>query len=160
VSVSLVTRPFRFEGTRRGKQADDGIEALSAEVDTLIVVPNEQLLNVLAKTTTMVEAFQVADDVLRLDDLEIDLRSRRARRGGKEVRLSATETRLLSEMARRPGLALSRHVLLDRVWGYRYLGDSRLVDMAIRRLRAKVEDDPHNPRLIRTVRGVGYQLDT
>jgi cell division protein FtsZ len=65
LTVGIVTKPFRFEGTRRGKQADDGIEALGAEVDTLIVVPNERLLSVLAKTTTMMEAFQVADDVLR-----------------------------------------------------------------------------------------------
>ncbi len=65
LTVGIVTRPFRFEGTRRAKQADDGVEALGAEVDTLIVVPNERLLSVLAKTTTMMEAFQVADDVLR-----------------------------------------------------------------------------------------------
>ena len=65
LTVGIVTKPFRFEGTRRAKQADDGIEALGAEVDTLIVVPNERLLTVLAKTTTMMEAFQVADDVLR-----------------------------------------------------------------------------------------------
>ncbi|HSI80600.1 MAG TPA: cell division protein FtsZ [Solirubrobacterales bacterium] len=65
LAVGIVTKPFRFEGTRRAKQADDGIDALGAEVDTLIVVPNENLLAVLAKTTTMVEAFQVADDVLR-----------------------------------------------------------------------------------------------
>ena len=65
LTVGIVTKPFRFEGTRRAKQADDGIEALSAEVDTLIVVPNERLLSVLARKTTMIEAFQVADDVLR-----------------------------------------------------------------------------------------------
>jgi cell division protein FtsZ len=65
LTVGIVTKPFRFEGTRRAKQAEDGVEALGAEVDTLIVVPNERLLNVLAKTTTMIEAFQVADDVLR-----------------------------------------------------------------------------------------------
>src|SRR5918995_3574952 len=65
LTVAIITRPFRFEGTRRAKQAEEGIEALAAEVDTLIVVPNERLLNVLAKTTTMIEAFQVADDVLR-----------------------------------------------------------------------------------------------
>jgi cell division protein FtsZ len=65
LTVGIVTKPFNFEGTRRAKQADDGIEALGAEVDTLIVVPNERLLSVLAKTTTMVEAFRVADDVLR-----------------------------------------------------------------------------------------------
>jgi cell division protein FtsZ len=65
LTVGIVTKPFRFEGTRRASQADDGIKALGDEVDTLIVVPNERLLTVLAKTTTMVEAFQVADDVLR-----------------------------------------------------------------------------------------------
>jgi cell division protein FtsZ len=65
LTVGIVTKPFRFEGTRRAKQAEQGIEALGAEVDTLIVVPNERLLSVLARNTTMVEAFQVADDVLR-----------------------------------------------------------------------------------------------
>ena len=65
LTVGIVTKPFAFEGTRRSKQAEEGIEALAAEVDTLIVVPNERLLSVLAKTTTMLEAFEVADDVLR-----------------------------------------------------------------------------------------------
>ncbi len=65
LAVGIVTRPFRFEGTRRSKQAQDGIEALGSEVDTLIVVPNERLLGVLARNTSMIEAFQVADDVLR-----------------------------------------------------------------------------------------------
>jgi cell division protein FtsZ len=65
LTVGIVTKPFRFEGSRRAGQADEGVKALGEEVDTLIVVPNERLLTVLAKTTTMVEAFQVADDVLR-----------------------------------------------------------------------------------------------
>ena len=65
LTVGIITKPFRFEGTRRATQADDGVDALASEVDTLIVVPNEKLLSVLAKNTTMIEAFQVADDVLR-----------------------------------------------------------------------------------------------
>ena len=65
LTVGIVTKPFRFEGSRRSGQAEEGVKALGEEVDTLIVVPNERLLTVLAKTTTMVEAFQVADDVLR-----------------------------------------------------------------------------------------------
>ncbi len=65
LTVGIITKPFRFEGSRRGDQAEQGVKALGDEVDTLIVVPNERLLTVLAKTTTMVEAFQVADDVLR-----------------------------------------------------------------------------------------------
>jgi cell division protein FtsZ len=65
LTVGIVTKPFAFEGSRRAKQADDGIAKLAAEVDTLIVVPNERLLTVLAKNTKMTDAFQVADDVLR-----------------------------------------------------------------------------------------------
>ncbi|HEX6116715.1 MAG TPA: cell division protein FtsZ [Solirubrobacterales bacterium] len=65
LTVGIVTKPFGFEGTRRSKQADDGIEALASEVDTLIVIPNERLLSVLARNTSMIEAFRVADDVLR-----------------------------------------------------------------------------------------------
>jgi cell division protein FtsZ len=65
LTVGIVTRPFGFEGTKRAHQAQAGIEALSAEVDTLIVVPNNRLLSVLDKQTSMVEAFRVADDVLR-----------------------------------------------------------------------------------------------
>jgi cell division protein FtsZ len=65
LTVGIVTKPFSFEGSRRGTQASKGIEALAAEVDTLIVVPNDRLLEVLDQQTSMVEAFQVADDVLR-----------------------------------------------------------------------------------------------
>ena len=65
LTVGIVTKPFSFEGSRRGNQANKGIEALAAEVDTLIVVPNDRLLEVLDQQTSMVEAFQVADDVLR-----------------------------------------------------------------------------------------------
>jgi cell division protein FtsZ len=65
LTVGIVTKPFSFEGTRRGNQAAKGIEELGAEVDTLIVVPNDRLLEVLDQQTSMVEAFQVADDVLR-----------------------------------------------------------------------------------------------
>ncbi|HEY8809567.1 MAG TPA: cell division protein FtsZ [Solirubrobacterales bacterium] len=65
LTVGIVTKPFSFEGSRRGDQAGKGIEELAAEVDTLIVVPNDRLLEVLDQHTSMVEAFQVADDVLR-----------------------------------------------------------------------------------------------
>jgi two-component system, OmpR family, response regulator MtrA len=62
-------------------------------------------------------------------------------------------------MARRPGQVFTREMLLQQVWNYDYLGDSRLVDVAIQRLRTKVEDDPSRPELITTVRGVGYRLE-
>jgi two-component system response regulator MtrA len=89
--------------------------------------------------------------------LEIDLAGRSVARDGREIPLTRTEFDLLTELIQRPGQVLSRDQLLDRVWGYDYLGDSRLVDVAIGRLRAKVESDPVNPELILTVRGSGYK---
>jgi DNA-binding response OmpR family regulator len=76
----------------------------------------------------------------------------------KELHLTKTEFRLLCELASNPGRVFSREALLDRVWGYGYFGDGRLVDVHVRRLRMKVEADPANPRHVVTVRGLGYKL--
>jgi two-component system response regulator MtrA len=97
--------------------------------------------------------------LLRVGPLEVDEAAFRARVAGRELQLTATEFRLLAELARRPGQVFTRELLLDRVWNAHYLGDSRLVDVAVQRLRAKLEDDPSAPRLLHTVRGVGYRLD-
>jgi DNA-binding response OmpR family regulator len=91
--------------------------------------------------------------------LEVDPAGFTARKDGTDLGLTATEFRLLQELAGRPGQVFTREMLLERVWNYDYLGDSRLVDVAVQRLRAKVEDDPAHPRLIKTVRGVGYRLE-
>ena len=99
------------------------------------------------------------DAPITVRDVEIDPAGFTARRNGKDVRLTATEFRLLLELARRPRQVFTREMLLELVWNYDYLGDSRLVDAAVQRLRAKVEDDPKEPALIVTVRGVGYRLD-
>jgi len=90
--------------------------------------------------------------------LEIDPDGFTARKRGEELQLTATEFRLLLELARRPKQVFTRELLLELVWNYDYLGDSRLVDAAVQRLRAKVEDDPKQPALIKTVRGVGYRF--
>jgi two-component system, OmpR family, response regulator MtrA len=95
---------------------------------------------------------------VRIGDLEIDGAAFRASENGRVLDLSATEFRLLLELARHPDRVLTRETLLERVWGYDYLGDSRLVDMAINRLRTKLGDDPKAPRYITTVRGVGYRF--
>jgi len=96
---------------------------------------------------------------IRIGELEIDPSSYSVRKAGREISLTATEFRLILEMARRPGQVFTRDLLLQRVWNYDYLGDSRLVDVAVQRLRSKVEDDAAHPRLITTVRGVGYRLE-
>jgi two-component system, OmpR family, response regulator MtrA len=97
------------------------------------------------------------DARLRLGTLSIDVAGRAVQRDGEDVSLTRTEFDLLAELARHAGQVLSRDVLLDRVWGYDYMGDSRLVDVAMQRLRAKVERDPANPELLLTVRGSGYK---
>ncbi len=96
---------------------------------------------------------------ISVGDVEIDPAAFTARKGGVELALTATEFRLLLEMASRPGQVFTRELLLQRVWDYNYLAESHLVDVAIQRLRAKVEDDPSRPRLVKTVRGVGYRVD-
>jgi two-component system, OmpR family, response regulator MtrA len=96
-------------------------------------------------------------DELRLGPLAIDLAGRTVARDGRSIALTRTEFDLLAELTRHAGQVLPRDALLDRVWGYDYLGDSRLVDVAVQRLRAKVESDPANPELILTVRGAGYK---
>jgi two-component system, OmpR family, response regulator MtrA len=94
---------------------------------------------------------------LELGSLVIDVGGRTVAREGHEIPLTRTEFDLLVELAHRPGQVFARELLLDRVWGYDYLGDSRLVDVAIGRLRAKIEADPAAPALIQTVRGAGYK---
>jgi DNA-binding response OmpR family regulator len=91
-------------------------------------------------------------------DVEVRQEQGIALKRGVELSLTKTEFRLLCEFADHPGMVLSRDQLLERVWGYEYLGDSRLVDAHVRRLRVKVEDQPDDPKLIVTTRGIGYRL--
>jgi two-component system response regulator MtrA len=96
-------------------------------------------------------------DRLHLGPIAIDLAGRSVTRDGETIALTRTEFDLLTELTRHAGQVLSRDILLDRIWGYDYLGDSRLVDVAIQRLRAKIEADPAAPTLVLTVRGAGYK---
>lgn len=91
-------------------------------------------------------------------DLVVDRASLVVTKGGRHVDLTPMELRLLLELVRNAGLVLSRQQLLTSVWGQDYLGDSRLVDACVQRLRAKIEDVPAEPQLLRTVRGFGYRF--
>jgi len=98
------------------------------------------------------------DEALHIGDLVLRPERQEVSKDGRELRLTKTEFRLLCELAARPGEVLTREQLLLRVWGYDYFGDTRLLDVHVRRLREKVENDPGKPDLIRTVRGVGYKI--
>jgi two-component system alkaline phosphatase synthesis response regulator PhoP len=100
-----------------------------------------------------------ASGIIDAPPLHIDLARRRVSKRGVPIDLTALEFDLLCELASRPGIVYSRAQLLQRVWGYDFLGDERVVDVHIGLLRKKIEDDPSEPELLKTVRGVGYKFD-
>ncbi len=95
----------------------------------------------------------------RSGSIEIRPQEASVLRAGSPLQLTVTEFRLLETLAERIGEVVSRQQLLQEVWGYDYLGDTRLVDVHVSRLRGKVEEDPASPRHVVTVRGVGYKLE-
>jgi two-component system, OmpR family, response regulator MtrA len=138
----------------------DVVVGLELGADDYVTKPFEMAeLVARARAAVRRAAAAPAEPVIAVDDLEIDPAGFRARKAGRDLQLTATEFKLLHVLASRPGQVFTRDLLLERVWNYEYLGDSRLVDVAVQRLRAKIEDDPRDPRLITTVRGVGYRFE-
>lgn len=97
---------------------------------------------------------------LSIGDLAIDVRGHQVTRGEQVLSLTPLEFDLLVCLARRPGQVFTREVLLQEVWGYRHAADTRLVNVHVQRLRAKIEHDPEDPIIVVTVRGVGYKAGT
>jgi DNA-binding response OmpR family regulator len=151
--------------TARG-DSTDVVAGLECGADDYVVKPVEprvldaRVKTILRRAAPVPAGAQPERSTSRIGDLEIDSTALVVTKGGTELALTATELRLLVEFADHPGQVLSRQTLLRRVWDYGYTGDSRLVDAAVSRLRTKIEPDPANPTLLRTVRGLGYRLVT
>jgi two-component system response regulator MtrA len=94
---------------------------------------------------------------LTIGDLAIDVSGHQVTRDGQALSLTPLEFDLLVCLARRPGKVFTREILLQEVWGYRHAADTRLVNVHVQRLRAKIEHDPEDPTIVVTVRGVGYK---
>ncbi|MCE7947810.1 MAG: DNA-binding response regulator [Chloroflexi bacterium CFX4] len=146
--------------TARGTEVDK-IVGLESGADDYVVKPfglGEFLARVRAVMRRMPGRPTLQDELLS-GDLRIDLAGRRVFRGNQVLHLSHKEFDLLSELMQNQGVVLSRDLILTKVWGYEYFGDKRTVDVHVRWLREKIEDDASNPQRIVTVRGVGYRFE-
>ncbi|HZK31393.1 MAG TPA: MtrAB system response regulator MtrA [Corynebacterium sp.] len=97
------------------------------------------------------------NELIEVGDLSIDVAEHTVKRGDAQINLTPLEFNLLLQMSRKPGQVFSREELLENVWGYRHASDTRLVNVHVQRLRAKIEQDPEEPQIVLTVRGVGYK---
>ncbi|GAB4528157.1 MAG: response regulator transcription factor [Anaerolineae bacterium] len=147
--------------TARGTEVDK-IVGLESGADDYVVKPfglGEFLARVRAVMRRSPGRPLVQQDELTSNDLRLNLTGRRVFKAETEIKLSNKEFDLLSELMRNRSAVLSRDLILTKVWGYDYFVDKRTVDVHIRWLREKIEDDPSNPKRIITVRGVGYRFE-
>jgi len=136
----------------------DVVQGLEAGADDYMVQPFKHPSELVARIRTRLR--RTNPDVLGLlniRDLAIDVTAHQVQRAGKQIALTRLEFDLLVALAKEPGRVFSRDALLSEVWGYRHSTDTRLVNVHVQRLRAKIEHDPERPEIVVTVRGVGYK---
>ncbi|RWZ68554.1 response regulator transcription factor [Labedella populi] len=135
----------------------DIVGGLESGADDYIVKPFNPKELVARIRTRLRPAAESASDIVRIGDLTLDVAAHEVMRAAERISLTPLEFDLLLTLASKPQQVFTREMLLEQVWGYHYKADTRLVNVHVQRLRAKVEVDPDNPRIVMTVRGVGYR---
>jgi len=135
----------------------DVVRGLESGADDYIVKPFNPKELVARIRTRLRPSTEPDGAVLRIGDVTVDVAAHEVRRGDGVIALTPLEFELLVALASKPQQVFSREMLLEQVWGYHYKADTRLVNVHVQRLRAKVEIDPDNPKIVTTVRGVGYR---
>lgn len=137
--------------------ANDVVRGLEAGADDYVVKPFNPKELVARVRARLRPSLALSTERLKIGDVSIDPGAHEVRRGDEVIALTPLEFDLLLALATKPQQVFTREMLLEQVWGYHYKADTRLVNVHVQRLRAKVEHDPDNPRIIMTVRGVGYR---
>ena len=136
----------------------DVVRGLEAGADDYMVKPFRHQSELVARIRTRLRRTNTdVAGLLSISNLTIDVNAHEVTRAGKSIQLTRLEFDLLVALAREPGRVFTRDALLSEVWGYRHSTDTRLVNVHIQRLRAKIEKDPEHPEIVLTVRGVGYK---
>jgi len=135
----------------------DVVKGLESGADDYVVKPFNPKELVARIRTRLRPSPESSTDTLAVGDVVIDVAGHEVKRGANRINLTPLEFELLLALALKPAQVFTREMLLEQVWGYHYKADTRLVNVHVQRLRAKVEVDPDNPRIVMTVRGVGYR---
>ena len=136
----------------------DVVRGLEAGADDYMVKPFKHPSELVARIRTRLRRTNSdISGLLTISDLAIDIQAHQVLRAGKQIFLTRLEFDLLVALAKEPGRVFSRDALLTEVWGYRHSTDTRLVNVHIQRLRAKIEHDAEHPEIVVTIRGVGYK---
>ena len=138
----------------------DVVLGLESGADDYVVKPFKPKELVARIRARLRRSEEPAPELLEIGDLVIDVAGHSVKRDGAAIALTPLEFDLLVALARKPWQVFTREVLLEQVWGYRHSADTRLVNVHVQRLRAKIEPDPERPEIILTVRGVGYKAGT
>ena len=138
-------------------ESDDVVRGLEAGADDYVVKPFDPVVLIARIKARLRPLASASEEKVEIGPLTLDIVGHEVRRGTEKLQLTPLEFNLLLTLALKPKQVFTREMLLETVWGYHYKADTRLVNVHVQRLRSKIEDDPDNPQIVTTVRGIGYK---